>query len=612
MSPFHLATLPPGHTLGQRRYQVISNLGKGSYGAVYLARDTRLGQRQVAIKELLESSPEAQDLFQREALLLSTLNHPGLVHVLDFFSEGRSQYLVMDYIAGSDLREVVQRAEKAHQQLPVQQALEWMSQVCEAVAYLHRRTPSIVHRDIKPANIRLSADGRAILVDFGIAKVDPKATTIVMAKAVSAGFSPPEQYEGGGGTDTRSDVYALGATLYALLTLKTPPDGFDRFIRKTPVISPTRFNPAISAVLEEVTLKAMAMEAVDRYQDAAQMLKSLKGATGPLESPPTPSTLSAAPADSGLKCWRCGNPCRPNARFCPKCGASAGNLATAPMCRACGASLRPGAHFCNRCGARQTSEASTPRWSETNPHITRGTQYAQAGQWAPAVAEYEQALQGGLNSAALYLDLAHGYAQLDRSAEVVRILEEALPRYPQDVAIHTRLAQAYLDAGKIVPGIQMLERACGLAPDDDALGLQLAQTCFYSDQLTQAERVLLTLRQKRPQQADWSFWLGMIALKRGQSEQALKHFQQTISLAADYALAYYFIGDIYLTGKKWLDAAEAYQRCAEINPADADPYIKLGQCYLALDQPTEAAAALRHALQIDPDNELVRALLRQL
>jgi len=601
-----------GHTLGQDRYLVIKKLGRGSYGAVYLACDLRLGQRQVAIKELLESSPEAQDLFQREALLLATLNHPGLVHVLDFFSEGRSQYLVMDYIEGRDLREVVHEAAKARQLLSIQQVLEWMGQVCEAVAYLHHRTPPIVHRDIKPANIRLSTEGRAILVDFGIAKVDPKTTTIVMAKAVSAGFSPPEQYEGGGGTDTRSDVYALGATFYSLLTLKTPPDGFERFMRKTPIISPTRFNPAVSAALEEVTLKAMSLEAVDRYQDAAQMLKSLKTATGPLEPPSVLSAVSAAPAASGMKCWRCGNLCRSNARFCPKCGASVGNIAAASMCPVCGASLRPGAHFCKRCGARRETGVATPRLADTNSHVTRGTQYAQAGQWAQAVNEYEQALQGGLNSASLYLDLAHGYAQLDRSDDVIRVLEEALPRYSQDITVHTRLAQAYLDAGKTVPGIQMLERAYGLTPDDDALGLQLAQTSFYADQLTQAERVLLALRQKRPQQADCSFWLGMIAVKRGQSEQALKHFQQTISLAADYALAYYFIGDIYLTGKKWLEAAAAYQRCAEINPADADPYIKLGQCYLALNQPTEAAAALRRALQIDPDNELVRALLRQL
>ncbi len=612
MSPRHLATLPMGHTLGQGRYLVINKLGKGSYGAVYLARDLRLGQRQVAIKELLEPSPEAQELFQHEALLLATLNHPGLVRVLDFFSEGRSQYLVMDYIEGRDLREVAHAAEKARQQLPIQQVLEWISQVCEAAAYLHYRTPPIVHRDIKPANIRLSMEGRAILVDFGIAKVDPKTTTIVMAKAVSAGFSPPEQYEGGGGTDTRSDVYALGATLYSLLTLKTPPDGFERFIRKTPVISPARFNPAVSAVLEEVTLKAMALEAVDRYLDAAQLLRSLKAATGPLEPSPALAAVSSAPAASGTKCWRCGNLCRPNARFCPKCGASTGSITTAPMCPACGASLRPGAHFCKRCGARLEAEASTPRVFDTNPHVTRGAQYVQTGQWAHAVDEYEQALKDGLNSAPLYLDLAQGYAQLDRPDEVIRVLEEALPRYSQEVALHTRLAQAYLDAGKTVPGLQMLERAWRLTPDDDALALQLAQTCFYSDQLTQAERVLLTLRQKRPQQADWSFWLGMVALKRGQSEQALKHFKQTISLADDYALAYYFVGDIYLTGKKWLEAAAAYQRCAEINPADADPYIKLGQCYLALNQPTEAATALRRALQIDPDNELVCALLRQL
>jgi serine/threonine-protein kinase len=602
-----------GHTLGQDRYLVTSKLGRGSYGAVYLARDMRLGQRQVAIKELLDPSPETTELFQREALLLAKLNHPGLVRVLDFFSEGRSQYLVMDYIEGRDLRDALHEAEQAHQHLDIPRVLEWIGQVCEAVAYLHSRVPPIMHRDIKPANIRLSTEGRAVLVDFGIAKVDPKAATIVMAKAVSAGFSPPEQYEGGGGTDTRSDVYALGATLYCLLTLKIPPDGWlERFVRKTPLLPLARFNPAVSSVLEEIVLKAMALEAVDRYQDAGRMLQALKAAAGPLELSSKPQPASDLPAASGLKCWRCGNLCRANARFCPKCGAAIGQVFTTPTCPVCGAPMRAEARFCKHCGTRRDAEASTPRLSDTNPHLARGRQCAQNGQWVQAVNEYEQALKDGLNTTALYFDLAQSYAQLARAADVVRVLEEALTQHPQEVSVQTQLAQAYFDAGKTVPGIQMLERAYRLTPDDEALGAQLAKTCFYADQLTQAERVLLALRQKQPRQAEWSFWLGMVDLKRGQADQALGYFRQTILLAPDYALAYYFIGDIYLTGKKWLEAASAYQRCAEINPSDVDPYIKLGQCYLALKQMIEAAAALRRALDIDPDNDLVRALLGQL
>ncbi|MGC9349922.1 MAG: serine/threonine protein kinase, partial [Anaerolineae bacterium] len=208
--PKPLPTLKLGYTL-QGRYRILRKLASGGFGSVYLADDMRLRGRRVAIKELSDPAPAARRLFQQEAVVLASLSHPGLVRVSDFFAEGRSHYLVMDYIEGEDLLELAIEAEKAHELLPVDQVCEWMLQVCDAVAYLHAQVPSIVHRDIKLNNIRLSKSGQAVLVDFGIAKVDPKAKTEMMAKAVSEGYSPPEQYAGPNGTDTRSDVYALGA-----------------------------------------------------------------------------------------------------------------------------------------------------------------------------------------------------------------------------------------------------------------------------------------------------------------------------------------------------------------------------------------------------------------
>jgi tetratricopeptide (TPR) repeat protein len=615
MPPTHLATLPIGHSLGQGRYHVLKKLGKGSYGSVYVVRDTRLGGRQMAIKELLDPSPESRALFEHEAMLLANLNHPSLVHVSDFFAEGRSLYLVMDYIEGRDLREVIRDAEAARQHVPIEQVLDWIIHVCEGVTYLHRRTPPIVHRDIKPANIRLNAEGRAILVDFGISKVDPKAATIVMAKAVSAGFSPPEQYEGGGGTDTRSDVYALGATLYCLLTLKVPPDGFERYLRHTPVVPPTRFNPAISTALEEIILKATALESVDRYDDAEQLLKALRASTRPLIVPAGPPPLSA-PVPTGVKCWRCSNMCRPGARYCPKCGAVVGTSSTpvssVSRCPACGSPYRPAARFCNRCGATLDSGRATPPLADSNPHVALGNQYAQAGQWAQAVDEYEQAMQAGRNDPELYLNLGQAYTQLDRSDDAIKTLEEAVRQHPRNSAVHVQLAQAYLDAGRTVPAIQMLQRAYQLTPDDEALGLQLAKTCFYADQLTHAEQVLLDVQRKNPQQPECSFWLGMIEMKRGQVDYALKHFRRVVQQSPEHAMAYYFIGDLLAGQKNWAEALAAYQRCAEVNPADADPLVKQAQCYLALKQPSEAAEAVRAAQRIDPDNELARSVAAQL
>jgi serine/threonine-protein kinase len=242
----------------------------------------------------------------------------------------------MDYIDGRDLLDVAIEADKANRLLPVDQVAEWMLHVCEAVVYLHRQTPPIVHRDIKPGNIRLNAAGRAILVDFGIAKIDPKSKTQSMAKAVSVGFSPPEQYAGGGGTDTRSDVYALGATLYCLLTVQSPPDGFDRLMRDAPLVPPSRINHLVSPTLEEVVLKAMSLGIEQRYRDAGEMLAAFRAATE-----------RGTPLVTRSVCAHCGHANRSGARFCARCGTPFGAAFTCP---ACGAAVRSTSRFCPRCG----------------------------------------------------------------------------------------------------------------------------------------------------------------------------------------------------------------------------------------------------------------------
>src|SRR5512136_664295 len=149
------------------RYRIVKLLGQGGFGAVYRAWDVNLN-RPCAVKENLEISPEAQRQFTREATVLANLSHPNLPRVTDHFSlPGQGQYLVMDFVDGEDLASMLQRQGS----IPVDQALGWATQVADALAYLHQRQPPVVHRDIKPANIRLTPDGRAMLVDFGLVKI---------------------------------------------------------------------------------------------------------------------------------------------------------------------------------------------------------------------------------------------------------------------------------------------------------------------------------------------------------------------------------------------------------------------------------------------------------
>ncbi len=254
------------------RYRIVALLGQGGMGAVYRAWDLNL-KMAVALKENSDTSAEAHRQFEREAALLSRLSHPNLPRVTDHFVLPDSgQYLVMDYIEGEDLEAMLARRGR----LPEAQVLEWVAQVCDALSYLHSRPQPVIHRDIKPANIRIAADdGRVVLVDFGISKLyDPGGRTTVGAQAVTPGYSPPEQY-GGGATDARSDIYALGATLYHLLTGSPPPESIKRMAGEGDVMPPQRLNPAVSPFVGEAILAALALPTGQRFQNAAALKAAL-------------------------------------------------------------------------------------------------------------------------------------------------------------------------------------------------------------------------------------------------------------------------------------------------------------------------------------------------
>ena len=253
------------------RYRIDDLLGQGGFGAVYRAWDDNLDSPR-AIKENLDISPVAQRQFKREAQLLDKLSHPNLPRVIDhFIIPGQGQYLVMDYVDGIDLAEMLSR-----QGGPLAQAqvLAWAGQVCDALAYLHTQNPPIIHRDVKPANIKLRSDGRAMLVDFGIAKTyNPDLPTTLGARAITPGYSPQEQY-GQGATDARTDIYALGATLYHLLTNQRPPESILRNLGAR-LQHPCDLNSAISDGLAQAILKAMEMLPENRFQSVADFRQAL-------------------------------------------------------------------------------------------------------------------------------------------------------------------------------------------------------------------------------------------------------------------------------------------------------------------------------------------------
>lgn len=273
-------TLTPGELINNR-YRIEGIIGKGGMGAVYRAEDTVL-QVPVAIKENLNPLPQAVRQFKREALLLANLRHIHLPRVTDHFILGDMQYLIMDYVPGDDLKTIMER-EGA---LPESQVMGYARDIVEALTYLHAQHPPVVHRDIKPANIKITPDGRPVLVDFGIAKTaEAGSVTTTGARSLTPGFAPPEQY-GSSPTDSRSDQYSLACTIYNLLTGVIPPDSLDRTLGQATLKSSREMNPAISPAVDRSLWKAMSLIPSERFLTIGDFLAALEGRAEFMETVP--------------------------------------------------------------------------------------------------------------------------------------------------------------------------------------------------------------------------------------------------------------------------------------------------------------------------------------
>lgn len=255
----------------QNRYKIIKILGHGGMGSVYMAMDENI-QIPVAIKENLVLTENYLTQFKKEAVILASLRHPNLPRVSDYFDlSGQGQYLVMDYIDGEDLRERIEREEK----LPEKDVILIGLMMCDALMYLHNLSPKVIHRDIKPGNIRITPEGNIILVDFGLVKVfDIDQQTATGARAMTPGYSPPEQY-GRGPTDERSDIYSLGATLYAALTGIIPEESLNRLSGKEKLTPIKKYRPSISESLDQIIQKALEIEPENRYQTSEDFYMAL-------------------------------------------------------------------------------------------------------------------------------------------------------------------------------------------------------------------------------------------------------------------------------------------------------------------------------------------------
>jgi serine/threonine-protein kinase len=248
------------------RYRVAGVLGKGGFGVTYLVDDLRLAGKRRALKEI----PEL--LFDDyETQLLGRLSHPSIPDIIDRFTLGGLIYLALEFGGSHTLRSQQQRQGG---RIPVFVMISWAEQICDALIYLHSQDPPIIHRDLKPENILLDDNDRVMLIDFGIAKqAGGDKVTRTLGRAVTHGFSPPEQVLGTG-TDPRSDVYALGAILYAAITGTTPPAAHER-VTGTVLHAASHYVPGIPPLLDMAILRALELNLNARQQTIAELAQTL-------------------------------------------------------------------------------------------------------------------------------------------------------------------------------------------------------------------------------------------------------------------------------------------------------------------------------------------------
>jgi serine/threonine protein kinase len=259
----------------QNRYRVEKQIGAGGMGAVYVATDERFGSV-VAIKETFFTDEKFRKAFEREARLLNNLKHPALPRVSDYFSEGNGQFLVMEYVDGDDFSEQLEQEGKVFL-LP--DVMNWAEQLLDALEFLHTQEMPVIHRDIKPQNLKLTSRGQIVLLDFGLAKGNITNTeSATAAKSVfgySRNYASIEQIQGSG-TDPRSDLYSLSATLYHLLTGIPPADALTRAMNvlsehADPLIEANKIRAEIPAGVSRVLHESMALNANQRPVSAKEM-----------------------------------------------------------------------------------------------------------------------------------------------------------------------------------------------------------------------------------------------------------------------------------------------------------------------------------------------------
>ncbi len=519
--------LAPGVELSGGRYRVEQLVASGGMGAVYKAMDTRFN-RPCAVKEMLDEfqsdaeRSQAVEWFRREATLLLDLNHPCIPRVRDFFVEGDRHYLVMDFIEGRTLGEVLEKEGNVAglngaRGVSEARARSWTQQLCNVLNYLHHQNPPIIFRDLKPTNIMVTARDEIKLIDFGIARTFQKSqqqVTIIM----TLGYAPPEQLHGM--PEPRSDLYALGATMHRLLTHHDAANNKPSIFSFPPIRS---LRPDISPAFESVIMKALSPGLEQRWRDAGEMERAVinlppppVGAAtnlGPLPAvtvgtPATPSRPGTPPAQPG-------QPIQPNIPATTGTTGPGGPHITAAL----------GFLNSGQIEAAYSAVQQAYRVEPNNSLVHRifGQVFArrQPPMIDPALKAYATSLQLNPNDAETHKLIGDLWLFLRRQpAQAIPEYTQSLRLNPNDVEAHQRLGQCYEETNQLEAALREFQEAARLAGKQPALYYKVGQLATRLNQFPAAERAYVQILTLNAADHQARFLLSQVYESEGRLEDA--------------------------------------------------------------------------------------------
>jgi serine/threonine protein kinase/tetratricopeptide (TPR) repeat protein len=668
--------LPIGTVL-DGKFKIVQILGEGGMGTVYkveqLGTPPGMPPYYYAVKELLISSNTSEedrksaiDRFTKEIELLRGLKHPHIAALMLPFQERGNYYFVMEFVPGTSLEK---QLEKANSPLPEEQVLKWMIQVCEALTYIHTRTPPIILRDLKPGNIMITPNNEVQLIDFGIARrFDPNKRTNTENLGTISYASPehlgsitaPGQRRSSQNpgklvqTDARSDIYSLGATMYHLLTnyepdpIQTPAPG--SILAKNPRLRTVQVGNQKICPVEQVIIKAMQQDPGQRFQTAEAMRMALQQC---LPSQATPSTVQIpmmspnstivvqsthhqiASSNGGLICPKCGFHNRPGAKFCKRDGhpLMQGVAIAPPQVRAQAARVPIQAKPVSRPQPIQARPARPVQSIQARPATNNATaqdpaseslriglQYLTTKDYPKAIEHFTQAQQRGSPPYDVLYNLGRAYRQHGQSVRdndkkqsvqymkrAAEYFEEALRHKSDALDAYFQLGMCYRDLERSSYAITAFKKALALDPQDPAIYYQLGLAAMEQRSYREAESYFQDGLKIKPDHPLILIAQGRLFIETKQIASAIKQLRQATQQDSNLWEGWYELGRAHMKQKEWNFALSALERARQITGYKFEIYHAMATCYLKINQKADAGHMVNEILQRDPHNaEAVR------